>query len=46
MFKSYKKDDFVVYAGIVKRECEIIKLNELSPDMLKSLFFVQEATFE
>ncbi|GAB1605680.1 hypothetical protein Ahia01_000850300 [Argonauta hians] len=37
-------DDFVTYAGKVNEQCELFKLNELTPDMFKCLIFVQGLT--
>ena len=38
---SKKGTTIVIYAGIVNRECERLKLNELTADNFKYLTFVQ-----
>ena len=42
MFKFNKKEDedFFTYVGVVNRDCEKFKLEELSPDQFKCLVFV------
>ena len=43
MLKSDKKcrEDYSTFARIVNRECEMFKLKELTPNILKYLIFVQ-----
>ena len=39
-------DNHVTYAGIVNRECNRFKLNELTADDFKCLIFIRELTAE
>ena len=39
-FYKRNSDDFITYAGIVKRECSCSQLNSLTEDQLKCLIFI------